>query len=73
MKIGERGQITIPKELRDKFGLHPAEEVEFVERGGELVLRRAKVESRSRLRSWIGFLQESPEDVDQFIEDIRGR
>lgn len=73
MKIGERGQITIPKELRDKYGLHPACEVTFTEAGGELVLRRVAKPSESPVRRWLGFLQGQPEDVDQFIEDIRGR
>ncbi|MGH9356324.1 MAG: AbrB/MazE/SpoVT family DNA-binding domain-containing protein [Terriglobia bacterium] len=29
MKIGERGQVTIPKEIRERFGLKPETEVEF--------------------------------------------
>jgi AbrB family looped-hinge helix DNA binding protein len=29
MKIGERGQITIPKKLREKYGFFPNIEVEF--------------------------------------------
>jgi AbrB family looped-hinge helix DNA binding protein len=73
MKIGERGQITIPKELRDKHGLHPSAEVDFVEVGGELVLRKVVRDQPSPVRRWIGFLMGQPEDVDQFIEDIRGR
>jgi AbrB family looped-hinge helix DNA binding protein len=34
MKIGERGQITIPKELREKYGLFPSIEIEFVPEAG---------------------------------------
>ena len=44
MKIGERGQVTIPKELRDQFGLRPETEVEFHVVGGDIVLK--KTESR---------------------------
>jgi len=29
MKIGERGQVTIPKDLQERFGLKPETEVEF--------------------------------------------
>jgi AbrB family looped-hinge helix DNA binding protein len=29
MKMGERGQVTVPKEIRERFGLRPAMEVEF--------------------------------------------
>jgi len=30
MKIGERGQITIPKSIRAKYGFIPQIEVDFV-------------------------------------------
>jgi len=29
MRIGERGQVTIPKDIRDRFCLEPETEVEF--------------------------------------------
>ena len=29
MKLGVRGQVTIPKEIRDTFGLAPDTEIEF--------------------------------------------
>ena len=29
MRISERGQITIPKQLRDRFGMDPDVEVEI--------------------------------------------
>jgi bifunctional DNA-binding transcriptional regulator/antitoxin component of YhaV-PrlF toxin-antitoxin module len=75
MIMGERGQVTVPKTLREKYGLTPATEVEFVEQQGLLVLRRKTDTSKraSGLRRWVGFLSEQPEDVDGFIEDIRGR
>jgi len=38
MKISERGQVTIPKELREKFGLRPNTEVRFVEQETGLLL-----------------------------------
>ena len=41
MKIGERGQVTIPKKYRNRFGLSPATEIEFVEQSGQLVLKKA--------------------------------
>ncbi len=41
MKISTKGQVTIPKEIRDELGLLPDTEVEFEVRGGEVVLRRS--------------------------------
>lgn len=36
MKIGERGQVTIPKNIREQFGLGPETEVEFRVVGGAI-------------------------------------
>ncbi len=33
-KITSKGQVTIPKEIRDRLGLLPGTEVEFIERNG---------------------------------------
>jgi AbrB family looped-hinge helix DNA binding protein len=35
-RVGAKGQVVIPKELRDELGLHPGAEVAF-ERDGEHV------------------------------------
>jgi AbrB family looped-hinge helix DNA binding protein len=79
MKVGERGQVTIPKPLRERFAIGPSTEVEFIEQAGELVLRKrlsqatAARQRRDRISSCIGVLNGQPEDVDEFIENIRGR
>jgi len=39
MRIGERGQVTIPKEIRDRFSLGPETEVEFSVVHGSIVLK----------------------------------
>lgn len=39
MRIGAKGQVVIPKELRDRASLQPGDEVEFELRGETLVLR----------------------------------
>jgi AbrB family looped-hinge helix DNA binding protein len=40
MKITSKGQVTIPKEIRDEFGLLPGTEVEFVEEKGAVKIRK---------------------------------
>ena len=72
MRIGERGQVTIPKALRDKFGLEPRDEVTFVQSRGELILRKKRVTVDSGIRKWVGRLGRMPESVDEFIDDVRG-
>jgi AbrB family looped-hinge helix DNA binding protein len=39
--VGERGQVTIPKELRKRFGISGGDEVVIYEEGGKLVVDRA--------------------------------
>jgi antitoxin PrlF len=40
-RISSRGQIVIPKALRQKYGLSEGEEVVWEEEDGKLVLRKA--------------------------------
>jgi AbrB family looped-hinge helix DNA binding protein len=37
--ITQKGQVTIPKEIRDGFGLTEGDRVFFVRRGDEIVLK----------------------------------
>lgn len=41
MRVTSKGQVTIPKHFRQRTGMEPGADVEFVEREGELVLRKA--------------------------------
>ena len=38
--VGERGQVTIPKDLRERFGIEGGDEVEIHEEDGKLVIER---------------------------------
>ena len=40
MRITSKGQVTIPKEIRDEFGLFPGTDVEFVSIDGEVHVRK---------------------------------
>ena len=46
MRVGEKGQVTIPIELRRALGLRAGSEVEFERRGDEIVLRKRDDRSR---------------------------
>ncbi|HEU0318896.1 MAG TPA: AbrB/MazE/SpoVT family DNA-binding domain-containing protein [Solirubrobacteraceae bacterium] len=37
-RIGAKGQVVIPKSIRDKVNLHPGDEVDFDLRGEQIVL-----------------------------------
>ena len=42
--ISEKGQVTIPKPLRDRLGLLPGQVLDFREEKGKLVATKAQVE-----------------------------
>ena len=42
MKITEKGQVTIPKPIRERYGLYPGIEVRFVEREHRVVVEKAQ-------------------------------
>jgi antitoxin PrlF len=39
MKVTSKGQVTIPRNVRQKLGIAPASEVEFVIKGNTVLLR----------------------------------
>ncbi len=51
MRIGERGQATIPKDIREQFGLGPETEVEFRILRGSIVLKTPR---KLNLAKWTG-------------------
>ena len=76
MKIGERGQVTIPKEIRDRFELGPDTQVEFQVIDGSIILR--KIPRKLNLEKWKGhckasFAELGVSSVDEYIDDVRGR
>lgn len=46
MKITTKGQVTIPMEVREKLGLLPNTEVEFVVEDGRAVLQKLRRSKR---------------------------
>ena len=40
MHITTKGQVTIPQNIREKFGFLPHTEVEFIEENGNIILRK---------------------------------
>ena len=76
MRISERGQITIPKALRDRFGMNPNVEVEVIPAGEGLLIRKRAAAEHPVDRVYgilgAGALGEGV-SVDDYIEEIRGR
>lgn len=54
MQISDRGQVTIPKELRAQFGFLPNTEVEFIPQNNQLVLVRKRSNQVKGIRALRG-------------------
>jgi AbrB family looped-hinge helix DNA binding protein len=67
--VSEKGQVTIPKQLRDSLGIVAGTELEFSEEDGRLVAR--KVLRRNPVDAVYGIL-DLPAGVDATVEDLRG-
>jgi len=68
--VSEKGQVTIPKPIRDQLGLRAGTELEFSAEGGRLVARKgeavdvfAKWRGRGRLPGGLS--------VDQYLARTR--
>lgn len=71
MKISERGQITIPKFLRNRFGLNKNVEVELIpSKEGLLIQKRSR--DKHPVDSVLGILKR-PASTDRYLEEVRGK
>ena len=64
MRVTSKGQVTIPKHIRDKLGVGPGSEVEFVDLGDDEGIqivkskgRDERTEARERFRRWLERLE----------------
>lgn len=72
--VSEKGQVTIPKELRRTLGIRAGDVMEFLEDHGRLI--GAKYVAADPVDAVYGSLADDlvfPQwDTDRFIEEIRG-
>jgi antitoxin PrlF len=66
--VGERGQVTIPKALRKRFGIKPKTVVEFRDEGGRIVIE--KVSEGDSVARATGCLH-LDQSTDELIDELR--
>ncbi len=71
MRISERGQITIPKRFRDRFGMNKDVEVEITPTDRGLLIQKRSTAQHPVER--VSGILDGSFDVDRYIEEIRGR
>ena len=71
-RLTDKGQVTIPKHVRDGMGLRPGDEVEFVavEGGGYRLRKVVRANPFSRYRGHLAGL--AGRDPDRLVRELRG-
>jgi AbrB family looped-hinge helix DNA binding protein len=70
-KVTSKGQITIPKKVRDKLGIQTGEHIGFDEKNGDFYIRKSV--KKSPFHKWIGRLKTlKGKDSDEIIKELRG-
>lgn len=67
--ISEKGQITVPKPLRDRLGIRPGDRLEFTEDHGHLLVSKAA--PRDPVAAVYGILSLG-ESTDDVLRALRG-
>ena len=68
-KVAERGQVTIPKALRERLGIVPGTVLDFIEEQGRLIAQ--KTEAVDAVDQVFGRLGRG-RNTDDIIKEIRG-
>ncbi len=69
--VTSKCQITIPKGVRERMGIQPGDQLEFVEEGGIYYIRKRVDESP--FEKWRGYLKHlEGRDADEFVREMRG-
>jgi len=71
-KVTSKGQITIPKAVRDQLGLRTGDRLEFVEDNGGFRIEKRLGENP--FDKWQGFLKHlAGQSSDELVDEMRGR
>jgi AbrB family looped-hinge helix DNA binding protein len=61
-KVGAKGQVVLPKELRERHGIQPGDEVTFDEREEAILVRRARSKEEI-LDDLVGMLRDDADPI----------
>ncbi len=54
MRVTSKGQVTIPKNIREKLGIRPNTAVEFVEEGRRVYIRKGRKSGKNPFDAFRG-------------------
>lgn len=68
--VSEKGQVTIPKPLRERLGIRAGQVLEFREDHGTLIASKSGHDDP--VARVTGILKRLPRGVDAFVDELRG-
>lgn len=71
-KVSFKGQITIPKKIRQKLGIEPGDFILFVQEGKRVVLKKARVSPEEEFNKLVSTLDKKVKQLgitDKEVED----
>ena len=70
-KVTSKGQVTIPKQVRERLGVQPGEDVSFEEKDGVIFMKKAMI--KSPFDKWVGKLKHlKGRRSDDLVQEARG-
>ena len=71
-RVTQKGQVTIPQNIRDQFSFHPGTEVQFQVPENIIILLKANAENK--FLNWLGKgKRRQKQEVDRMINQLRWR
>ncbi|HZX14168.1 MAG TPA: AbrB/MazE/SpoVT family DNA-binding domain-containing protein [Thermodesulfobacteriota bacterium] len=68
-RVTQKGQVTIPKDVRESLGIKPGSSVKFKVVEGKCVVEKEIKENK--LEKWVGYLK-SKKRTDELMKELRG-
>jgi antitoxin PrlF len=73
-KVGTKGQVVIPKSIRDRIGIRPGDQVVFDADGDQIRIRRADhaaAAAADRIKGLRGLWSDGPSGTEALIDERR--
>jgi AbrB family looped-hinge helix DNA binding protein len=70
-KVGAKGQVVLPKELRERHGIRPGDEVLFDDALGQITIRKAETKAEIIARLQGSLADGDVDPLDVLIEERR--
>jgi AbrB family looped-hinge helix DNA binding protein len=71
VQLGQRGVVTLPKELRERYALRPGDNLTFIDLGGVIVLTPRRLEVDALADRLTQAFVEQGETLESMLQALR--